>query len=64
MLLYVVLWVGESVRCATILREQSAINNCEEAMSVCESKEKLGLAMRHTQKRFGVSFREFFSVNS
>ena len=27
----------ESVRCAAILREQSAIENYEEAVSVCES---------------------------
>ena len=41
-MLYVVLCVRESVRCAAILREQSAIKNCEEAVSVCENKEKLG----------------------
>ena len=66
----------ESVRCAVtqerkkkasavILREQTVIENCEEAvsvLSVCESKEKLErffLAVRHTQKGFGVSSREF-----
>ena len=40
-MLYVVLCVRESVKCAAILREQSVIENCEEAVSVCESKEKL-----------------------
>jgi hypothetical protein len=40
-MLYVVLCVRESVMCAAILREQSAIENCEVAMSVCERKEKL-----------------------
>ena len=64
-MLYVVLCVRESVKCAAILREQSVIENCEEAvsvLSVCESKEKLErffLAVRHTQKGFGVSSREF-----
>ena len=47
------------------MREQTVIENCEEAvsvLSVCESKEKLErffLAVRHTQKGFGVSSREF-----
>ena len=55
---------------AAILREQSAIENCEETVSVvsvCESKEKLGrffFSRETTQKEFGVSFRELLSVNS
>ena len=46
-MLYVVVWVGESVRCAAILRKinierATTIEDCEKAVSVYESKEKLG----------------------
>ena len=52
------------------MREQSAIENCEETvsvLSVCESKEKLGrFFFRHETytKVFGVFSRELLSVNS
>ena len=53
------------VLCRNIEREQFAIENCEEpisVVSVCESKEKLGkfFFSRETYtKGFGVSSREF-----
>ena len=43
-MLYVVVWVGESVRCARKINIERAttIEDCEKAVSVYESKEKLG----------------------
>ncbi len=52
------------------MREQYAILNCEEAvsvLSVCESKEKLRRIFFSRQtytKVFGISSRELLSVNS
>ena len=69
-MLYVVLCVRESVRYVAILREQTAIENCEEpvsVVSVCVSKEKLEkfFFSRETYtKGYGVSSRELLSVNS
>ena len=57
---------GKRCASATILREQSVIENCEETVSVCESKEeKRFFFSRETHtKVFGVSSRELLSVNS
>ena len=69
-MLYVVLCVRESVKYATILREQTAIENCEEpvsVVSVCESKEKIKrffFSHETYTKGYGVSSRELLSVNS
>ena len=67
-MLYVVLWVCEGVRCAAILREQSAIENCEEVVSVSESKEKLRRFFfsceKYKKKDLGFPLESLLNVNS